>query len=393
MNFAFTEEQELIRDSARKFLAEHATSERARAVMESDSGYDEALWANIAQEMGWAAMVVPEAYGGLGLGMVELVILQEEMGRRLACAPFFATSALAGQAVLFQGNEDQKSDLLGRIAAGELSASLAFSEPSMGWNLEDINATWRQDGDGFVLNGVKRHVVDGLDTDLLIIAARKEGSKGCEGLSLFALEGTLDGMACTRLVTMDQTRPQAQIELNNVSVSGSACLGAPGTAADALDKTLNIAALALAAEQVGGAQECLDKTVEYVKERVQFGRPIGSFQAVKHKCADMMVEVESARSAVYYAACIVDEGTDELAEVASMAKAYCSDTYFKCAGDAIQLHGGIGVTWEHDAHLYFKRARASRSYLGDPAYHRERVAKAIEAFDTSVDHFKYGGTV
>ena len=220
-------------------------------------------------------------------------------------------------------------------------------------------------------------MLDGHTADLLIIAARTPGTSGAEGISLFALPGQSPGVTRRALSTMDQTRRLAEITLNDVALGTDALLGAEGEGAAALERTLQLAAVGLAAEQVGGAQRCLDTSVAYAKERNQFGRPIGSFQSIKHKCADMMVEVESARSAAYYAACVIAEESDELASCASLAKAYCSDTYFHCAAEAIQIHGGVGFTWEYDVHLHFKRARSGESFLGDPAHHRELVARQI----------------
>jgi len=220
-------------------------------------------------------------------------------------------------------------------------------------------------------------VLDGHTADRLIVAARSPGSTGADGVSLLLVPGDATGLTRARRPTLDQTRRLARIRLDGVRVPESALLGDEGAAAPALARTLDLAAIALAAEQVGGAQRCLDMSVAYAKERVQFGRPIGSFQAIKHKCADMMVQVESARSAVYFAACVAAEESAEVAESASLAKAYCSDAYFECAAQAIQIHGGVGFTWEYDVHLHFKRAKASETFLGDPTWHRERIARGI----------------
>ena len=221
-------------------------------------------------------------------------------------------------------------------------------------------------------------MVDGHSADLVLVVARAPGTTGEDGLSVFAVDGDADGVSRKMLTTMDQTRRIAEIELSAVRVSAEACLGEPGAAWPGLRRTLDLAAIALAAEQVGGAQKCLDLSVAYAKEREQFGRPIGSFQAIKHKCADMMIAVESARSAVYYAACIADDRSDDLSSNASLAKAWCSEAYFKCAADSIQIHGGVGFTWEYEPHLHFKRARASENWLGNPSFHRERIAQHLE---------------
>jgi alkylation response protein AidB-like acyl-CoA dehydrogenase len=263
------------------------------------------------------------------------------------------------------------------LAEGQLRATLAFSEPAGRWDAAGIAATVRRDGDSYLLSGAKRYVPDGHCADLFVVAARAEGSEGEAGVSLFLLPSDAAGLEVTPLVTMDQTRRQAHLELHDVRVPASACMGEEGAAWPALRKTLDQAAVAVAAEQVGGAQRCLDLAVAYAKERVQFGRPIGSFQAIKHKCADMMLLVESARSAAYYAACVAAEDGDALPLVASLAKATGSDAYFRCAAECLQIFGGVGFTWEYDPHLYFKRAKSSEAFLGDASFHRERVAAHI----------------
>jgi len=322
-------------------------------------------------------VTIPEKYDGLGLTPVELVALLEVMGRHLLCSPFFASVCLAGNALLVAGSEAQKQEHLPGIAAGETRATLAWTEAGGLWDADGIATVARADGADFVLDGVKTLVLDGHCADLLIVAARHEGSTGEAGLCLFAVPADTAGIERRRLSTMDQTLRQAEISLRGVRVPAGALMGEAGAAWPALAKTRDLAAVALAAEQVGGAQKCLDMAVDYAKERVQFGRPIGSFQAIKHKCADMMVAVESARSAAYYAGCVAAEDGEELASVAALAQATCSDTYFHCAAESLQIHGGVGFTWEYDVHLYFKRARSSEVLLGDAAFHREQVARHI----------------
>ena len=377
MNFAFTEEQDELRETARAFLAEHAGPEQLRAAMASDRGWDDGLWKQLGSELGWTAVHIPDAYGGLGLGYVEFVALLEIMGEQVVCSPYFATLALGANALLVAGSEEQKRQYLPAIAEGTHTATLAWTEPNGRWDTAGIETRCEPDGDGYRLHGCKRYVVDGHLADSLIVAAREPGSAGSQGVSLFVVAGDAEGVERKRLPTVDQTRCQAEVAFQGVRVSAGERLGAEGAGAELLARTLDLAAVALAAEQVGGAQRCLDMAVEYAKERVQFGRPIGSFQAIKHKCADMMVAVESARSAVYYAACVAQEDAEDLSRVASLAKAYCSDAYFRCAADNVQIHGGVGFTWEYDCHLYLKRAKASETFLGDPAYHRERVAQRI----------------
>jgi alkylation response protein AidB-like acyl-CoA dehydrogenase len=285
------------------------------------------------------------------------------------CAPFFSTVVLAAHSIMLSGDDAAKAALLPGIASGETIATLALTEPNGRWDESGVEATATQDGDTWKLNGTKMFVLDGHTADLLIVAART-----AKGVSLFHLAGDASGVTRTPLATMDQTRKQAKIDLADAPAT---LLGTDGGGWDVLSTVLDLAAVALAAEQVGGAQECLDTAVQYAKDRVQFGRPIGSFQAIKHKCADMLLEVESAKSAAYYAGWCAAEMNEELPSVACLAKAYCSESYFHAAAENIQIHGGIGFTWEHPAHLYFKRAKSSELLFGDPSYHRELLAQRI----------------
>ncbi|MDA8071160.1 MAG: acyl-CoA/acyl-ACP dehydrogenase [Actinomycetota bacterium] len=369
MNFAFSEEQEELRRSVRRFLADRSPMAEVRRLMETTDGFDRPVWAQMANQLGLQSLVVPEAYGGAGFGFVELAVVLEETGAALLGAPLFATVALATTALMASGDEAAMADLLPGIAAGETIATVALTEDSGRWDLDGVSlAATARDG-RWVLDGHKMFVLDGHVADLILVAARTE-----RGMSLFAVEGTADGLTRTPLPTMDQTRKQARLEL--ASTPGR-LVGEDGGAGPVLARMLDLAAVALAAEQVGGAQRCLDMAVDYAKNRIQFGRPIGSFQAIKHKCADMLLQVESAKSAAYYGAWAAADGSDELPVVASLAKSYCSEAYFHCAAENIQIHGGIGFTWEHDAHLYFKRAKSSELLLGDPAYHRELLAQRI----------------
>ena len=369
MNFAFSEEQEELRSSVRRFLDDKSPISEVRRLMETTDGYDPAVWAQMGTQLGLQGLGIPEEHGGSGFTYVELIVVLEEMGRFLLCAPYFATIALAANAILTSGDDAAKKELLPGIATGDTIATLAFTEDNGRWDEGCIATTATRAGDGWTLDGHKMFVLDGHVANLLVVAARTPA-----GLSLFAVEDTAPGLTRTPLATMDQTRKQARLELAGTP---GRLIGADGGASAGLSRTLDLAAVALAAEQVGGAQRCLDMSVEYAKERVQFGRPIGSFQAIKHKCADMLLEVESAKSAAYYAGWAAAESSDELPVVASLAKAYCSDAYFHAAAENIQIHGGIGFTWEHDAHLYFKRAKSSELLLGDPTYHRELLAQRI----------------
>lgn len=376
MQFAFTEEQALIREAVREFVAEHGASLRERAAIETERGYDESTWAALV-EMGWTALPFADRHGGAGLGNVELAIVQQELGRRLVPSPFFASVCLAGRAIENAGTEEQCRAMLPGLANGKQIGALALTGLHGRAGLDAIGAELRREGSGHRLSGASSFVVSGHVADLLVVAARAPGSRGPEGVSLVTLPASTAGVQIERLVMMDSTRTCAQIVFDRAHVVSEQVLGEVGSAGAAFERTLHLAQIALAAEQAGGAEGALDMTVAYAKERVQFGRVIGSFQAVKHRLADMMVAIEAAKSAVYYAAATADEHGAELPQAAALAKAYCSDAFTDCAGNAIQLHGGIGFTWEHDAHLYFKRARSSATLLGDAVYHRERISQLI----------------
>lgn len=369
MNFAFTDEQEELRSTVRAFLDSKSAEEAVRQQMETDNGFDTAVWTQMAEQMGLQGLHIPEEYGGSGFGYVELGIVLEEMGRSLLCAPFFSSVVLAANTLIHSGDEAAKKAYLPGIASGETIATLAYTEPSGKWDESGVTMQASGSAGSYTLTGTKMFVIDGNTANLLIVAART-GS----GVSLFAVVGDAAGMTRTALSTMDQTRKQSKIEFANTPAT---LVGAEGKGWDILSTVLDLAAVGLAAEQVGGAQKVLDMAVEYAKVRVQFGRPIGSFQAIKHKCADMLLEVESAKSAAYYGLWCASEMNDELPSVASLAKAYCSEAYFHATAENIQIHGGIGFTWEHPAHLYFKRAKSSELMFGDPSYHREQLAQRI----------------
>jgi alkylation response protein AidB-like acyl-CoA dehydrogenase len=369
MNFAFSEEQEELRKTVRAFLDQKSPETEVRRLMETDEGYDPAVWKQMGEQLGLQGLIVPEDFGGHGFSYVELGVVLEEMGRALLCAPYFSTVVLAGNTLIHSGDDAAKKDYLPGIASGETVATLAFTEPSGKWDEAGITMEAAKKGDAWVLNGTKSFVLDGAMANLILVAARTGN-----GVSLFAVDGDASGLTRTSLSTMDQTRKQAKLEFSDTPAR---LIGAEGEGWKTLSTVLDLAAVALAAEQVGGAQKVLDMSVEYAKVRIQFGRPIGSFQAIKHKCADMLLEVESAKSAAYYGMWCASEMNDELPSVASLAKAYCSEAYFHSAAENIQIHGGIGFTWEHPAHLYFKRAKSSELLFGDPTYHRELLAQRI----------------
>jgi alkylation response protein AidB-like acyl-CoA dehydrogenase len=365
----FTEEQEQLRTTLRRFLADKAPSAEVRRWMDSDPGHDPVLWRQMAVQLGLHGLALPEEYGGFGGGPVELGIVLEELGRVLLPSPYFATVALAGQALTACGDDTAKARWLPGIADGSLTATLALAEEGGSWRPEDVatRATVTRGEGGWALSGTKMFVVDGDSADLLLVVAR-----GGTGPALFAVHGDAPGVTRTRLAALDPTRRLARIDLDGAA---AARVGPDGDASAYLRTVLDLVAVALAAEQVGGAQACLDTAVEYAKVRVQFGRPIGSFQAVKHKCADILVRVEAARSAAYHALFVAAEGSSELPVSAALAAAYCADAFTHAAKENIQIHGGIGYTWEHDAHLYLKRAKSSQHLFGSPASHRTRLAE------------------
>lgn len=381
MDFALSDEQLMIQESAAGFLAAASDSAAVRAAMASPQGFDGELWRQIAEELCWPGLMIPEQYGGVGLGFVEQAILLEQMGHHLLCSPFFASACLATPALLLGDNEALRARWLPELAAGSLTATLAYRENRDGWHAaEQPRAT--RDGDGWRLEGIYEAVLDGASARLLIVTTRDDAG----ALRLFAVPAEQAGIQRQALPTLDQTRRRARIELNDVTVAAEQCLHGDNEGEALLDKVLQVAAIALACEQTGAAQRTLDLTLAYIGERKQFGRTIASFQAIKHRCADLMLAIECARSASYYAACVAREALVEdgdtqlagqLAEAAAIAQSQASETFMHCAAESIQLHGGVGFTWEYDPHLYFKRARASEQLLGTPSWHRERLATLI----------------
>ena len=376
MNFGFNEEQELLRNTARKFFENECGSDTVRRLMETPEGISAELWKKLA-EQGWLGLIYPEQYDGTGLGLVDLVVLMEEMGRAVAPGPYFSTVLLGGLAILEAGGEGQKKEWLPRIAAGDKRVALAWMEPSAQLGPAGVTLTAVKRGETFTLSGTKLFVHDAHTADALVVAARTRPGAGADGVSLFLLPKGTKGLEVTLLPTMDQTRKLCEVACSDVTVGADALLGAAGAGWMPLSRVLDRATVALCAEMCGGAQKVLEMTVEYAKIRQAFGRPIGSYQGVKHKAADMLVDVENSKSITYYAAWAMDEGVPEGQLAVSMAKAYVSDAYRRVSGAGIQLHGGIGFTWEHDLHLYFKRAKGSEFTFGDATWHRERVAQLV----------------
>jgi alkylation response protein AidB-like acyl-CoA dehydrogenase len=370
MNFGFTEEQELLRKTARDFLGEHAGSSQVRAVMEGPESYSRPLWQRMA-ELGWQGLAFPEGYGGAGLSMVELGIVLEELGRTLAPVPFLPTQ-LAGFAILEAGDEKQKQEWLPRICSGRAIATLAITEERGSEEPADFACTATRAASGWELRGRKLFVPDAESADLLVVAARTPA-----GLGLFLVPRSAAGVSLAALRSMDLLRPLHRVELDGVRVPEAALLGANTEVWPRLQRVLDRGRVMICAEMVGGSEKCLEDSVRYAKERVQFGKPIGVNQAIKHKCADMLFEVESAKSITYYAAWAAREDNAEAPIAAAMAKAFVSDAYRHVSAENIQIHGGVGFTWEYDCHLYFKRAKSDEAWLGDGSYHRERVAQML----------------
>ncbi|MEU1180777.1 acyl-CoA dehydrogenase family protein [Streptomyces sp. NPDC005820] len=370
MDLTFSQEQDELRTVVRSFLAKYSDEAAVRRLAADPRGHDAVVWRRMAGELGLQGLAVPEEYGGSGFGYVELGVVFEEAGRALLCEPYFATVALAAEALLRCADDQARADLLPGIASGATIATLALTEDTGRWDEPGIRLTAHETPGGWRLTGAKTYVPDGLLADLLLVAARTPG-----GVSLFAVGADAAGLTRTLLPTLDQTRKQARLEFADTPAR---LIGPEGTAWPVLERTLATASVLLAAEQVGGAAAVLDAAVDYARIRVQYGRPIGSFQGIKHKCADMLVEIESARSAAYGGLWALDAADDKETAVASaLAQAFCSEAFTKVAGDSIQVHGGIGFTWEHPAHLYFKRAKSSEALLGTPSYHRELLAARL----------------
>lgn len=368
MKFAFSEEQDALREAVRAFFGRKSAHDEVRRLIISESGYDEGVWRQMATGLGLQGLAIPEEFGGTGASFAEVAVVLEEAGRVLLPSPYFATVVLAANALLLSGDKAAQERWLPGIASGEVIATVAHVDDSGRWVPAGIVAKATRQGDQWLLNGTKRFVVDGLAAHLIVVAAR-DG----DGISLFAVESGAPGLDRTAQEPMDLTRRLATVTLTNVP---AVRLGVAGDQWDVVEQVLQLGAIGLAAEQAGGAQYALELAVRYAGERVQFGKPIGAFQAVKHRAAEMLLDVESARSIAYYAAERAAAGGD-LRVVASLAKSLCSEAYFRTAASCIQLHGGIGFSWEHPAHLYFRRAKSSELYLGDANYHRDLLASLL----------------
>ncbi|MFG2372044.1 acyl-CoA dehydrogenase family protein [Streptomyces sp. NPDC048504] len=369
MDFAFSDEQDELRRTVRAFLADTSPETETRRLMETPDGFDRALWRRMGTELGLQGLAVPEEYGGAGCGPVEVGVVMEELGRALMCTPFLSSAVLATTTLLRSDDEDARKRLLPGLTSGELVGTLALTEDSARWDATGVQLNARASEGRWLLTGHKMFVLDGATADVVLTVARTE-----DGIGVFWVDGDATGLTRTPLPTMDPTRRQARLDYDDVPATR---LRTHGDGWDLVSQVLDRAAVALAAEQVGVASRALDMAVEYAKVRHQFGRPIGSFQAVKHLLADVLLEAESARAAAHFALLAAESEDPDLPAVASLAKAFCSDACLQATEQNIQVHGGIGFTWEHPAHLYLKRAKTSQLLFGDPAFHRELLARHI----------------
>lgn len=372
MRFSFSAEQEEFRATLRRALEARSPTKEVRRLMATDTGFEREGWQKLNQELGLTGIHIPEAYGGQGFGFGELCIVLEEMGRSLLCAPFLST-VLAATAILNAGTEEQKKALLPGIADGTVTATLAFQEANGGIEAADIAMVASGARGKYKLDGTKSFVLDGHTADLIVVVARRKGTKGASGISFFTVAGDAAGLTRRKLKTMDETRKLAQLTFEGVEAK---LLGTAGESGAAFARTVQQAIVCLANELVGSAERLREDALEYVKMRMQFGRSIASFQTTKNKAADMLVDVETAKSAAYYAAAALDEGDEDIAAIASLAKASAAEAGVQTAVHAVQMHGGIGFTWDNDTHLWFKRAKSSEILFGDANLHREKMMQA-----------------
>jgi len=373
LDFGFSEEQEMLRDAAKRFLADNCPTKFVRQMMADATGHDAAFWRKLVGQ-GWPGLLIPEQYGGTNGAFLDMTVVIEEMGKAILPGPFFA-AALLGAPVFIEGASDAlKKEFLPKMAEGKFIATVAIAEAAGRFDAGGIEIKASKKGAGYTLSGEKFFVPDAHVADAIVVAART-GGDGEKGVTLLCVPANQKGVSVTQLKTVDMTRRVCHVKFDNVQAD--TVIGKENEGWPVLRRVLDIATSALSTEMVGTAQKALDIAVDYAKTRVQFGKPIGSFQAVKHKCVDMMVAVENARSLTYYASWTVDERVAEAATAVPMAKAYASDMAKNVTSEAIQVHGGIGFTWEHDMHLYHRRALAGEANLGNAPIHREVVAKSL----------------
>jgi alkylation response protein AidB-like acyl-CoA dehydrogenase len=371
VQFAFTDEQDQFRSALRRFLNDNSPTTEVRRLMATEQGYDPQVWRQLSEELALPGIQIPEQYGGAGFGMVELCIVMEELGRSLLCAPYFSTTVLAANAIMNAGTEAQKAALLPDLASGSRLATLAITEPNGNWDPASIETVAR-----FRLDGAKSYVVVGHIADLLIVAARVPSSSGRDGLGLFTVDAKAVGVERHLLDSMDPTRKIARIDFRGAHTT---LLGELDDGGKRIQRTMDQAAIALANEMVGGAQALLDSAVSYSKLRVQFGRTIGSFQAIKHKLADVYAKIELARCHCYYGAWAISTAAPEMHLAAAGARCSATDAMEHAAQENIQIHGGIGVTWECNCQLFYRRSRLNALILGSRDQWEDRLVAELEA--------------
>jgi alkylation response protein AidB-like acyl-CoA dehydrogenase len=377
MDFDFTQEQVMLRDLTREFLSRESTPRAVRLLMDDERGFSDATWQQMA-DMGLQGLTIDAGYGGQGLGMVDLALVLDEMGRAAYPAPYFATVVLAAGAIAASGQEDRMARYLPDIAAGRTKATLALVDEALSWTPAMVTLRAERRGSGYVLSGTKRFVPFAHVADLILVVARTADS-GEDGTTVFAVPGDAAGLSRTPNVEMDRTNPTSTVTFQDVVVPADVVIGEIDHGWRVIGPVLERAAVAAAAEMLGASRRCMDMSVEYAKVRQQFGQPIGTFQAIKHACSEMLLEVENSHGATYYAAWAQDAASPDAPLAASAAKAYVGDASRKVCGSSIQVHGGIGFTWEYDLHLYFKRAKHFEPLYGDADFHRERALQLVLA--------------
>jgi alkylation response protein AidB-like acyl-CoA dehydrogenase len=368
MDFAFDADQQLLKDSARAFLDAHCPSSVVRALWDDPRGESEAMWKDMAQ-LGWLGLSLPDTVGGSALGMVETAIVLEEMGRAACPSPYFPT-VLAATALASAGRPEQQRRWLPAIAAGAARATIAFLDTDWSWSTSGVTTRATRTSRGWTLHGTKHFVPWAHVADVVLVPAQT-----ADGFAVFVVDPAAPGLTVSAVPGIDLGTRWSTLTLDGATVGDDAALGVPGQAGPLLDTLLRRGAVGASAEMLGAARRCLDMSVAYAKVREQFGQPIGAFQAIRHKCADMLVEIENAHAATYYAAWAIDAVAEDAAMAASVTKAYVGDAARKVCGDAIQVHGGIGFTWEYDLHLYVKRAKALEAMYGDADHHRELIVR------------------
>ena len=379
MDFELDEDQTRLAASVREVIEARYPTGYVREMLEDPRGFSKEFWSDAA-ELGWLGLLVEERYGGAGLGPLELVAVEQELGRGVIPGPFLSSAVLATTALERLGSESQQRRWLPRLAAGDAIASVALQEPRGGWDAADVRLPAEpRPGGSFRLTGEKRFVPDAHVADLLVVPARTATSNpdGADGVTLFLVETSAPGVSVRVMETIDATRRLCEVHLDGTEVGAAAVLGALGGGWSPLERVLDVGRVALCAEMVGGAERALEMSTEYARTRQQFGRPIGSFQAIQHKCADLLVQLEGARSMTFAAAASLAHADPDASNDASIAKAWCGEAYRAVTTEGIQIHGGLGFTWALDMHLFYKRARASETFLGDARFHRSRVASHV----------------